>query len=44
MNTRHYPIMKEVFKAEVEPYIIAYKNRLGRPSKVNHYEFLITNH
>src|SRR3990167_10202241 len=39
MNRRHYPITNEVFKEEVEPYIIAYKNRLGRPSKVNHYEF-----
>ena len=39
MNTRHYPITIEMFKQEIEPYIIAYKNRLGRPSKVNHYEF-----
>ena len=39
MNTRHYPLTEEDFKANIEPVIIAHKNRLGRPSKVSLYQF-----
>lgn len=39
MNLRHYPLKEEEFKREIEPHIVAYKNRLGRPSTINYYEF-----
>jgi hypothetical protein len=39
MNLRHYPLKIDDFKREIEPHIISFKNRLGRPSKVNHYQF-----
>jgi transposase len=39
MNTRHYPLQLGDFKREIEPYILSFKNRSGRPSKVSHYEF-----
>ena len=32
MNLRHYPLKEEEFKRAIEPHIVAYKNRLGRPS------------
>ena len=40
MNLRNYPLQEEEFKREIEPHIVAYKNRLGRPSTINYYENL----
>jgi transposase len=37
MNVRHYPVALEDFEREIEPYIISYKNRLGRPSSISNY-------
>jgi transposase len=39
MNLRHYPISRELFELEIAPYISASKNRLGRPTKIDHYIF-----
>src|SRR4051812_16861145 len=39
MNPRHYPLQLGDFKRDIEPHILSFKNRSGRPSKVNHYEF-----
>ena len=39
MNLRHFPLTEIDFNQGVEPYITFFKNRLGRPSKINHYQF-----
>jgi hypothetical protein len=40
MNTRHYPSQVGDFKREIEPYILSFKNRSGRPSKVGPAPFI----
>lgn len=39
MNARHYPLTEADFKREIEPYIISFKNRSGRPTSITHYDF-----
>ena len=38
-NPRHCPLSLADFKREIEPHIISFKNRSGRPTEVNHYKF-----
>jgi transposase len=39
INERKYPISEEKFKELVEPVILEYLKKSGRPSRVSHYKF-----
>ena len=38
-DRRKYPISKEKFKELVEPTIIGNLKKMGRPTKISHYQF-----
>ncbi|WP_339058401.1 transposase [Candidatus Regiella endosymbiont of Tuberolachnus salignus] len=39
MKNRHYPIKASDFIKEIEPHILNYYKRPGRPASISHYQF-----
>ncbi|WP_071985180.1 transposase [Candidatus Regiella insecticola] len=39
MKNRHYPIKASDFIKEIEPHILKYYKRTGRPTGISHYHF-----
>jgi hypothetical protein len=41
MDSRLYPIDKNIFRKEVEPRIKDHYRRIGRPAEIRHYKYFM---
>jgi len=38
-DQRKYPLSKDLFQELIEPFILKSRKKLGRPTKISHYQF-----